>query len=57
MKPFAPFGGKRGKRGESRGYYEVPVEIIESQSDLMDATRAPRRTPTLLTEKRVVELR
>ena len=54
MKPFAPFGGKRGKRGESRGYYEVPVEIIESQSDLIKWARAAQRTPTLSSTKRRV---
>ena len=44
MKPFAPFGGKRG---ESRGYYEVPVEIIESPGDLIKWARAAQRTPPL----------
>ena len=31
MKPFKPF---EGKRGSSKNYYEVPVEIIESPRDL-----------------------
>ena len=51
MKPFAPFGGKQG---ESRGYYEVPVEIIESQSDLIKWARAAQRTPPLSSTKRRV---
>lgn len=51
MKPFAPFGGKRGKGGESRGYYEVPVEIIESQGDLIKWARASQRTPRLSSTK------
>ena len=32
MKPFAPF---EGKKGESRGYYEVPIEILESADDVV----------------------
>jgi len=49
MKPFAPFGGKRG---ESRGYYEVPVEIIESSVDLIKWARASQRTPPLSSTKK-----
>jgi TfoX/Sxy family transcriptional regulator of competence genes len=49
MKPFAPFGGKRG---ESRGYYEVPVEIIESSGDLIKWARAAQRTPPLSSTKK-----
>jgi len=49
MKPFAPFGGKRG---ESRGYYEVPVEIIESPGDLIKWARAAGRTPLLSSTKK-----
>ena len=30
-KPFEPFEGRKGK---SKGYYEVPVEILESPVDL-----------------------
>jgi len=55
MKPFAPFGGKRG---ESRGYYEVPVEILESPGDLIARARAAQRTPRLSsTKKRVTGAR
>jgi DNA transformation protein len=49
MKPFAPFGGKRG---ESEGYYEVPVEIIESSVDLIKWARASQRTPPLSSTKK-----
>ena len=49
MKPFAPFGGKRG---ESEGYYEVPVEIIESPVDLIKWARASQRTPPLSSTKK-----
>jgi DNA transformation protein and related proteins len=53
MKPFAPFGGKRG---QSRGYYEVPVEILESPGDLITWARAAQRTPPLSsTKKRLVK--
>ena len=40
MKPFAPF--EEGEGGESRGYYEVPIEILESaeRSDRVGAGRA-----------------
>lgn len=48
MKPFAPF---EGKKGESRGYYEVPIEILESADDLVKWARAAQRTPPL-TKKR-----
>lgn len=51
MKRFAPFGGKRG---ESRGYYEVPVEIIESPGDLMKWARAAQGTPRLSPAKKRV---
>ena len=49
MKPFAPFGGKRG---ESRGYYEVPLEILESPADLIKWARAAHRTPPLSATKK-----
>ena len=49
MKPFAPFGGTRG---DSRGYYEVPVEIIESPGDLIKWARAAQRTPPLSRTKK-----
>jgi len=32
MKPFTPFAGRRGT---SRNYYQVPVEILESPRDLI----------------------
>ena len=32
MKPFRPFAGKRGT---SKNYYEVPLEILESPRDLI----------------------
>jgi len=52
MKPFAAFGGKRDA---SHGYYEVPVEIIESPGDLIKWARAAQRTPPLSqAKKRVV---
>jgi len=55
MKPFAPFGGRRG---ESRGYYEVPLEILESPDDLIKWARAAQRTPPLSsTKKRVTRTR
>ena len=44
MKPFAPF---EGRKGESRGYYEVPTEIVESPEDLIEWARAAQRTPPL----------
>ena len=40
MKPFAPFEGRKGK---SKGYYEVPVEILESPIDLVKWARAAAR--------------
>jgi DNA transformation protein len=39
MKPFEPFEGKKGK---SRSYYEVPLEIVESADDLVKWARAAR---------------
>ena len=35
-KPFEPF---EGRRGTSRNYYEVPVEILESPRDLVARAR------------------
>ena len=32
MKPFEPFEGRKGK---SRSYYQVPLEILESPDDLV----------------------
>jgi len=37
MKPFKPF---EGKRGTSKNYYQVPVEILESPTDLISWARA-----------------
>jgi DNA transformation protein and related proteins len=31
MKPFRPFDGKRGS---SKSYYQVPIEILENRNDL-----------------------
>lgn len=36
MKAFEPF---EGKRGTSKNYYEVPVEILESPADLVKWAR------------------
>jgi DNA transformation protein len=44
MEAFAPF---EGKKGESRGYYEVPTEIVESPDDLVKWAKAAHRTPPL----------
>ncbi len=44
MKPFEPFEGKKGR---SRGYYEVPLEIVESADDLVRWAKAAQRTPPL----------
>lgn len=49
MKPFAPFDGKKG---ESRGYYEVPLEILESPDDLVKWAKAAQQTPRLSARKR-----
>ena len=40
MKPFEPFEGRKGK---SKGYYEVPVEILESPGDLVKWARVAAR--------------
>lgn len=50
MKPFEPF---EGRQGQSRGYYEVPLEIIESPADLVTWARAAQRTPPLTARKKV----
>ena len=39
-KPFDPFKGRKGK---SLGYYEVPVEILESPLDLVSWARQAAR--------------
>ena len=41
MKPFAPF---EGRKGESRAYYEVPIEILESPVDLVRWARKASRS-------------
>jgi DNA transformation protein len=51
MKPFDPFDGKKG---DSRGYYEVPTEILESPDDLVKWARAAQRTPPLSSKKKTV---
>lgn len=52
MKPFAPF---KAKRGTSRGYYEVPLEILESPDDLVQWARAAQQTPPLTARKRATK--
>ena len=42
------------KKGESRGYYEVPLEILESADDLIEWAQAAQRTPPLSDKKRRV---
>ncbi len=46
MTPFTPF---EGQKRTSLGYYEVPVEVLESPDELVDwakaAHRAPRKAP------------
>lgn len=49
MKPFEPF---EGRKGESHGYYEVPIDIVESAEDLEKWARAAQRTPPLTALKR-----
>jgi len=47
MKPFKPF---EGRKGTSKNYYQVPVEILESPGDLVawarKAAAAAEETPT-----------
>ena len=43
MKPFKPF---EGKRGTSKNYYQVPLEILESRVDLVKWARAARTPST-----------
>jgi DNA transformation protein len=50
MKPFAPFTHK-GRPG-SRGYYEVPLEILEGADDLVKWARAAQQVPPLTARKR-----
>ena len=51
MKAFAPFDGRRG---ESRGYYEVPIDILESSDDLIAWARSAQRTAPLSSKKKSV---
>ena len=48
MKPFEPFEGRQGR---SRGYYEVPIEIVESADDLVTWARAAQRASRLAPRK------
>ena len=48
MKPFEPF---EGRQGQSRGYYEVPLEVVESPADLVTWARAAHHTPPLTARK------
>lgn len=49
MKPFEPF---EGKKGQSRGYYEVPLDIVESAGDLVKWARAAQQTPPLSAKRK-----
>lgn len=49
MKAFRPFAGRRGT---SKNYYEVPVEIVESPSDLTQWARAAQRAAHATEPKR-----
>jgi DNA transformation protein len=53
MKPFSPFK----KRGDSHGYYEVPLEILESPDDLIEWAKAAQQTPPLTARKRTKKTR
>ena len=44
MKPFEPFESRKGK---SRGYYQVPIEVVESATDLVKWARAAQQAPRL----------
>jgi len=50
MKPFAPFTHK-GRPG-SKGYYEVPIEVLESAGDLVKWARAAHQAPPLTARQR-----
>lgn len=47
--PFEPF---EGRKGESRGYYEVPIEIVESAGELVKWAQAAQRTPSLTIKRK-----
>lgn len=54
MKPFEPFK----HRGQSKhGYYEVPLEILESPEDLVKWAKAAQQTPPMTTRKRAQKTR
>ena len=54
MKPFEPFKN----RGTSQhGYYEVPLEILESPDDLVKWAKAAQQTPPMTTRKRAAKTR
>lgn len=54
MKPFEPF---EGRKGESRGYFEVPLEIVESPDDLVKWAKAAQRTPPLTAKRKTAKPR
>jgi DNA transformation protein len=53
MKPFEPFKN----RGTAHGYYEVPLEILESPDDLVKWAKAAQQTPPMTTRKRARKTR
>jgi len=53
MKPFEPFK----TRGQAQGYYEVPLEILESPEDLVKWAKAAQQTPPMTTRKRARKTR
>ena len=54
MKRFEPFKG----RGKSQpGYYEVPLEILESPEDLVKWAKAAQQTPPMTARKRATNTR
>lgn len=54
MKAFTPF---EGKRGTSKNYFEVPLEILENPDDLVKWARAAGSAPPSATKKRAVRAR
>lgn len=48
MEPFEPF---EGRKGQSRGYYQVPIAIVENADDLVEWAKAARRAPPLTRKK------
>jgi DNA transformation protein len=45
MRPFEPF---EGRKGQSRRYYEVPIEIVESADDLVKWAKAAHRAAPVI---------